>query len=43
MLSKKATEIDVKKLDRGEALIKMDVYNDGEKDVPSEITNSPED
>lgn len=34
VLSKKATEIDVKKLDKGEALIKMDVYNDGKKDVP---------
>ena len=34
-LSKKATEIDVKKLDSGEALIKIDVYNDGKKDVPS--------
>ena len=43
MLSKKATEIDVKNLDKGEALIKMDVYNDGKKDVHSEITNRPED
>lgn len=33
-LSKKATEIDISKLDKGEALIQMDVYNDAKKDVP---------
>lgn len=33
-LSRKATEIDVSKLDEGEALIQMDVYNDAKKDVP---------
>lgn len=33
-LSRKATEIDVSKLDKGEALIQMDVYNDAKKDVP---------